>query len=89
MARKRTTNAGSSLLVEATVYGLEHQIELIQNLIDGLRKGKAPTSAGGRPTKKTVKRVLSPEARARIAAAQKRRWAAFRKAKKSKEPAAE
>jgi hypothetical protein len=32
------------------------------------------------PTKKTVKRSLSPEARKRIADAQKRRWADRRKA---------
>lgn len=50
-----------------------------------------PTSASvkrgpGRPKKTTVlqpaKRVLSPEAKARIAAAQKKRWAAAKKAAK-------
>lgn len=35
----------------------------------------------GRPAKK-AKRTLSPEARAKIAAAQKRRWAAAKKAAK-------
>jgi hypothetical protein len=45
----------------------------------------------GRPTKASVtviapiaaKRTLSPEARAKIAAAQKARWAKYKKAKKA------
>jgi hypothetical protein len=38
--------------------------------------------ATAKTAKRAKKRVLSPEARARIAAAQKKRWAAVRKAAK-------
>ncbi|HEY1984104.1 MAG TPA: hypothetical protein VGG85_01780 [Terracidiphilus sp.] len=38
--------------------------------------------AATKAAKKTSKRTLSPEARARIAAAQKKRWAAIKKANK-------
>jgi hypothetical protein len=45
--------------------------------------GKSGTSQlTGARTKKRSKRRLSPEARARIAAAQKRRWAAVKKVSK-------
>ncbi len=43
-------------------------------------KAKSVTGRSG-ASKKTVKRRLSPEARARIADAQRKRWAAARKAK--------
>jgi hypothetical protein len=43
---------------------------------------KAATKTATKAAKKTSKRTLSPEARARIAAAQKKRWAAVKKAKK-------
>ena len=43
----------------------------------------APAKAGKAGKTKIVKRVLSASARKRIAAAQKRRWAAHRKAKKA------
>ncbi len=42
----------------------------------------AATKAATKTATKTSKRTLSPEARARIAAAQKKRWAAVKKAKK-------
>ena len=52
-----------------------------RNLLAGAesakRRGRPPVKA--KATRK--KRVLSPEARAKMAAAQKRRWAAYRKAK--------
>lgn len=41
-----------------------------------------PGSKAGVAAKKTSKRKLSPEARERIAAAQRKRWAAVRKASK-------
>jgi hypothetical protein len=45
---------------------------------------RAYTKSGAVPTPITTsKRVLTPEARARIAAAQKARWAKFKKAKKA------
>lgn len=46
-------------------------------IADSKQVSKAKAAA-----KKTVKRRLSPEARARIAEAQRKRWAAARKAKK-------
>jgi uncharacterized protein (DUF2384 family) len=50
------------------------------------RNGKVTKPKGGSKAgvahKKAVKRKLSPEARERIAAAQRKRWAAARKANK-------
>jgi len=49
--------------------------------IEAQLKGKhvAPASAAGEKKASGVKRVLSPAARKRIAAAQKKRWAEHRK----------
>lgn len=71
---------------------LEEQIRLVRSLIGGKKSraatpSAAPTAtetASAQPAKKTArkqrrKRNLSPEARARIAEAQRKRWAAFRK----------
>jgi hypothetical protein len=41
--------------------------------------GATKAASGGGSNGRRKKRVLSPEARKRIAAAQKKRWAAFRK----------
>jgi hypothetical protein len=79
-------------ILEAALQGLEAQKQKLEEQITQVRGmlGRRP----GRPSKSaqasnsaTVsgpgvarrKRVLSPEARRRIAAAQKKRWAAFRK----------
>ena len=68
----------------------ESIIAAIDAEIDRLEKVKALLASSDgmkRPTrkkraaKKAAKRVLSPEARKRIADAQKRRWAAVKKAK--------
>jgi hypothetical protein len=76
-------------ILEAALHGLEaqrhrldEQIAQVQSML-GRRAGRPAKSAvgislsvsgnGGR------KRILSPEARKRIADAQKKRWAAFRK----------
>ena len=78
-------------ILEAALQGLElqrqkldDQITQVRSLL-GRRVGRPPkeatAAAGGASKKPAVKRVLSPEARKRIAAAQKRRWAAFRKSK--------
>jgi hypothetical protein len=76
-------------ILEAALHGLEaqrqkleEQIAHVRSLLGG-RAGKAAkapmwassTNGGGAPKK----RILSPEARQRIAAAQKKRWAAYRK----------
>jgi len=60
--------------IDAEIRRLE-QVRGILTGKDGLHGTKAP--AAGRK-----KRRLSPEARARIAAAQKARWAKFKKASK-------
>lgn len=60
---------------------IEEQIRQVRALL-GKRRGPAPASividAGEKPARK--KRQLSPAARKRIALAQKRRWAEYRKA---------
>jgi hypothetical protein len=48
--------------------------------IDGLIAGRVPKKTSKTP--RATRRILSPEARARIAAAQKKRWAAAKKATK-------
>jgi hypothetical protein len=67
--------------LEAQRHKLEEQIAHVRSLLGG-RAGKpvkaaawAGSANGGTPKK----RILSPEARQRIAAAQKKRWAAYRK----------
>jgi hypothetical protein len=67
--------------LEAQREKLDQQISQVRALI-GRRPGRpggggSDHSAGSQTARK--KRVLTPEARKRIAAAQKRRWAAFRK----------
>ena len=79
-------------ILEAALQGLEAQRQKLDDQISQVRsllgrragrpsKSAAAYSAGtgaGAATGRR-KRVLSPEARKRIAAAQKKRWAAFRK----------
>ena len=78
-------------ILEAALQGLEQQrqklddhIAQVRSLL-GRRVGRppkeAPAASAVEVKKAPVKRVLSAEARKRIAAAQKRRWAAFRKSK--------
>jgi hypothetical protein len=78
-------------ILEAALHGLEAQKHKLEDQIAQVRSmlgGKV-----GRPAQNSVwatggngigatgakKRILSPEARQRIAAAQKKRWAAYRK----------
>jgi hypothetical protein len=70
-------------LLTAALEGLELQKQRIDEQIQEVRAllGKAPARRG-RPPGSGVKRAaarLSPAARKRIAAAQKRRWAEYRK----------
>jgi len=88
----KTTAGPSREILEAALQGLEahrqkleEQIAQVRSLI-GARGGRASTAThggnetnAGRPAGNRGKRTLSPEARKRIAAAQKKRWAAFRK----------
>ncbi|HEX3681849.1 MAG TPA: hypothetical protein VHU83_04850 [Bryobacteraceae bacterium] len=91
----KTSAAPNTEILEAALQGLETQKQKIDEQIAqvrslmGRRVGRPPKQSGGGggavkasagssgTTRK--KRVLSPEARKRIAAAQKKRWAAFRK----------
>jgi hypothetical protein len=72
-------------MLEAALVGLEHRREEIDGKVAELRELIAKLSPrmggyeAGRPGRRS--RVLSAAARARIAAAQKKRWEAFRKSK--------
>ena len=75
-------------LLTAALEGLELQKQRIDEQIQEVRSllGKSPTRRG-RPPGSGVKRApgrLSPAARKRIAAAQKRRWAEYRKSNNAK-----
>ena len=70
---------------EAALIGLRHkrsaieeQIQQLEAELDG-RSGRKGSAASSAPTQK---RVLSPTGRRRIAAAQRKRWAAVRQAKR-------
>ena len=74
-------------LLQAAIEGLEaqrtridEQIREAQVRLAGIGKPKsAPPATKKRRGRKRKKRTLSPEARKRISAAQKKRWANFRK----------
>ncbi len=72
-------------MLEAALVGLEHRREEIDGKLAELRELIAKMGGGdggytaNRPGRRS--RVLSAAARARIAAAQKKRWEAFRKSK--------
>ncbi len=81
--------APSREILEAALQGLEaqrdrleEQISQVRGMMGGGRPGR-PAGTGSRHIEgrdaERKKRVLTPEARKRIAAAQKKRWAAFRK----------
>ena len=81
--------AASREILEAALHGLESQRDKLEDQIAqvrsmlGRRVGRPPkggasaAATSAKPVRKA--RELSDEARKRIAAAQKRRWAAFRK----------
>lgn len=56
------------------------QVKALLQGTNGHKQGSARSSQSGDASKTRVKRVLSPEARKKIAAAQRRRWANARKA---------
>ena len=88
MARgKSDVNSG---ILEYALHHLERERDEIQAKIDHIRRqlsgrgnnsSAAPLAADANSSEPRRKRVLSEAARKRIAAAQKRRWAAHRKAK--------
>ena len=81
MARGKMTEDSMTLQMALVGYQLERDKidSKIREIQAQLKGGKA--SAAPAADKPAVKRVLSPEARKRIAAAQKKRWAEHRKAK--------
>jgi cell division septum initiation protein DivIVA len=82
MARGRSTADLTTLQMALVGYQYEKQkIEDRIREIQAQLKGKhvASPSAAGEKKSSGVKRVLSPAARKRIAAAQKKRWAEHRK----------
>jgi hypothetical protein len=87
----KTLASSNYEILEAALQGLEAQRQKLDEQIAqvrammGHRAGKSPKNTrlqNGTGTGRTgegTRRNLSPEARKRIAAAQKKRWAAFRK----------
>jgi hypothetical protein len=76
--------------LEMQKHRLEEQIRQVRAMMGAPRRGRPPASPAapisapgeGVPAAKSGgKRTLSPAARKRIAAAQKKRWEAFRKKK--------
>jgi len=71
-------------LLQAALYGYQMEKEKIEAKIRELQaelKGKKAPVAAAKPAKSTGKRQMSEAARARIAAAQRKRWAEFHKKK--------
>jgi hypothetical protein len=85
----KTSPEANREILEAALHGLELQREKLEEQIAqvrsmlGRRVGRPPkpahAAAEGRRGSSRPRRQLSEEARKRIAAAQKKRWAAFRK----------
>jgi hypothetical protein len=81
MARSKTEDLTT---LQMALVGYQFEKQKIEDKIRELQaqlKGKRPTLPSAAADKKApkVKRVLSPAARRRIAAAQKKRWAEHRK----------
>lgn len=82
---RSSKSLNDELILNAALEGLVLQRQRIEEQIADIRgrlgqrgggKAGGARAGAGRPRRK---RVLSPEARKRIAAAQKKRWAEFRK----------
>lgn len=90
------TKSVDTTLLEAALQGLElqrqkidEQIREVRSRLGGPRRGPAASRTAAAPARKRRgRRPLSAEARKRIAAAQKKRWAAFRKQTGTKKGAA-
>jgi hypothetical protein len=82
MARPAKSLQDASFL-NAALEGLELQRKRIEEQIANVRAllggRQVKFGSAGRSAKPSRKRLLSPEARKRIAMAQKRRWAEYRK----------
>jgi hypothetical protein len=78
---KRENDPG---ILQAALLGYQQQLEEINGKIADLRRrlggrANAPATAPAAPRAQQKKHRISPEGRARIAAAQRRRWAAAKK----------
>ena len=73
-------------IIDAEISKLQHVRTLLSSYSDPTtaitKRGPGRPRKIEAPAKKAVKRVMSDEARAKIAAAQKKRWAASKKASK-------
>ena len=78
-----TYSLKSSLILAAALEGLELQKQRIEAQIQEIRSKLSKRQSGSEQPLHATKRVLTPDARKRIAAAQKRRWAEYRKSKSS------
>ena len=83
MARGRSVQDVTTLQMALVGYQIEKQKidDKIREIESQLRGRRGPASSAGPATKRAAgtKRVLSPAARRRIAAAQRKRWAEHRK----------
>jgi hypothetical protein len=70
--------------LEAQKKKIEEQIRQVQGML-GVRRGRPASNDSASPKPVARRRQLSPAARKRIAAAQKRRWAEYRKREGQKE----
>jgi hypothetical protein len=78
----RTANVEDLTTLQMALVGYEFEKRKIEDKINELQaklKGKRIANGSESPKPAGVKRILSPAARARIAAAQKKRWAEHRK----------
>jgi len=83
MARGKSIEDLTTLQMALIGYQIEKQKieEKIAEIHGQLKGRRIPASSGSGEKPAGVKRVLSPEARKRIAAAQKKRWAEHRRNK--------
>ncbi len=82
MARGKNVEDLTTLQMALVGYQIEKEkIDTKIREIEAQLKGKRPTATAAKSAEKpaAVKRILSPAARKRIAAAQKKRWAEHRK----------
>jgi hypothetical protein len=81
MARPRTVSDVTTLQMALVGYQIERQKidEKIREIEAQLRGRRGPVNSAAPAAKRAGRRPLSPAARRRISAAQKKRWAAHRK----------
>jgi hypothetical protein len=77
------TNSTDNSVLEAALIGYQFQLQMLSAKIREIknRLGAKSVGQGSGTTRQSKKHQISPEGRARIAAAQKKRWAAAKRAK--------